>query len=208
MLAVRPRTLPAAAAGVIMGSALAWRDGSFRLDAALACLLAALLLQIGSNLANDVFDYERGIDTPGRLGPIRVTQAGLLTPSQVKVGMAVVFALAALIGDRFDQRVPLLDAVAFEQAPHFGAGTIHNDRGLGRHGLLAFAGEALMQLHERRLGVGLRTDDDERTKLQLARRSPFWITLAENAIPLHHLFGRESESSVARALITLRGSVG
>ena len=98
MLAIRPRTLPAAAAGVIMGSALAWHDAFFRFDAALACLLAALLLQIGSNLANDVFDFERGTDTPDRLGPTRVTQAGLLTPLQVKVGMAVVFALAALLG--------------------------------------------------------------------------------------------------------------
>ncbi|HEX5940878.1 MAG TPA: 1,4-dihydroxy-2-naphthoate polyprenyltransferase [Anaerolineales bacterium] len=98
MLAIRPRTLPAAAAGVVMGSALAWQDGFFRLDAALACLLTALLLQIGSNLANDVFDFERGTDTPERLGPVRVTQAGLLTPSQVKVGMAVVFGLATLLG--------------------------------------------------------------------------------------------------------------
>jgi 1,4-dihydroxy-2-naphthoate octaprenyltransferase len=98
MLAIRPRTLPAAAAGVILGSALAWRDGFFRVDAALACLLTALLLQTGSNLANDVFDFERGTDTPERLGPVRVTQAGLLTPSQVKFGMVVVFALAALFG--------------------------------------------------------------------------------------------------------------
>lgn len=81
-----------------MGGALAWRDGFFRLDAILACLFAALLLQIGSNLANDVFDFERGADTPERLGPTRVTQAGLLTPSQVKFGMAVVFSLAALFG--------------------------------------------------------------------------------------------------------------
>ena len=98
MLAIRPRTLPAAAAGVTMGSALAWRDGYFQLEAALACLFTALLLQIGSNLANDVFDFERGTDTPERLGPVRVTQAGLLTPSQVKYGMAVVFVLAALLG--------------------------------------------------------------------------------------------------------------
>jgi 1,4-dihydroxy-2-naphthoate polyprenyltransferase len=98
VLAIRPRTLPAAAAGVIIGSALAWRDGLFRLDAALACLCTALLLQIGSNLANDVFDFERGTDTPDRLGPVRVTQAGLLTPSQVKSGMLVVFALAAVLG--------------------------------------------------------------------------------------------------------------
>lgn len=97
-LAIRLRTLPAAAAGVITGSALAWRDGFFRLDAALACLFTAILLQIGSNLANDVFDYERGTDTAERLGPIRVTQAGLLTPSQVKFGMFLVFSLAALFG--------------------------------------------------------------------------------------------------------------
>ncbi len=97
-LAVRLRTLPAAAAGVVTGSALAWYDGYFRFDAALACLLTALLLQIGSNLANDVFDYERGTDTAERAGPIRVTQAGLLSPSQVKMGMGVVFGLAALCG--------------------------------------------------------------------------------------------------------------
>jgi 1,4-dihydroxy-2-naphthoate octaprenyltransferase len=98
MLAIRPRTLPAAAAGVIVGCALAWYDGFFRLDAALACLFAAILLQIGSNLANDVFDFERGTDTPERLGPVRVTQARLLTPTQVKYGMLFVFALAAVFG--------------------------------------------------------------------------------------------------------------
>jgi 1,4-dihydroxy-2-naphthoate polyprenyltransferase len=97
-LAIRPRTLPAAASGVVMGSALAWYDGYFQPAAALVCLLTALLLQIGSNLANDVFDFERGIDTAERAGPVRVTQAGLLTPSQVKMGMLVVFGLAALCG--------------------------------------------------------------------------------------------------------------
>jgi len=90
--------LPAAAAGVITGSALAWYDGYFRIDAALACLLTAILLQIGSNLANDVFDFERGTDTAERAGPVRVTQAGLLTSSQVKMGMFIVFGLAALFG--------------------------------------------------------------------------------------------------------------
>jgi len=97
-LAIRLRTLPAAAAGIITGSALAWYDGDFRLDAALACLFTAILLQIGSNLANDVFDFERGTDTAERAGPVRVTQAGLLTPAQVKTGMLVVFGLAALCG--------------------------------------------------------------------------------------------------------------
>ena len=97
-LAIRPRTLPAAAAGVAMGSALAWHDGSFQLLPALAALLVALLLQIGSNVANDVFDFERGADTAERLGPVRVTQAGYLTPTQVKTGMFVIFAFAAFLG--------------------------------------------------------------------------------------------------------------
>lgn len=97
-LAIRPRTLPAAAAPVLVGSALAFYDGVFQFLPALAALLAALLLQIGANLANDVFDFKKGADTPDRLGPPRVTQMGLLSPNQVLVGTAVVFGLAALIG--------------------------------------------------------------------------------------------------------------
>jgi len=97
-LAIRPRTLPAAASGVLMGCALAWRDGAFQLLPALACLVIALLLQIGSNVANDVFDFERGADTAERMGPVRVTQAGLLTPMQVRRGMVVIFGLAAMLG--------------------------------------------------------------------------------------------------------------
>jgi 1,4-dihydroxy-2-naphthoate octaprenyltransferase len=98
MLAARPRTLPAAAAPVITGSAVAYYDGAFQIGAALAALLAALLLQIGANLANDVFDFYRGADTSARLGPLRVTQAGLLAPRQVLAGMWMCFGLAALLG--------------------------------------------------------------------------------------------------------------
>lgn len=97
-LAIRPRTLPAAAAPVIVGSALAFYDHAFQFLPALAALLGALLLQIGANLANDVFDFKKGADTHERLGPPRVTQTGLLAPNQVLIGMAIVFALAALIG--------------------------------------------------------------------------------------------------------------
>ncbi len=97
-LAIRPKTLPAAASGVLMGTALAWRNGVFQLVPAMVALAVALLLQIGSNVANDVFDFERGTDTSERQGPLRVTQAGLLTPAQVKLGMWVIFGLAALFG--------------------------------------------------------------------------------------------------------------
>lgn len=98
MLAARPRTLPAAASPVIAGTAAAFYHGSFRLDLALAALLGGLLLQVGANFANDVFDFRRGTDNPKRLGPVRVTQAGLLSDRQVLAGMWVVFALAAACG--------------------------------------------------------------------------------------------------------------
>lgn len=98
MHAIRPKTLPAAAAPVIVGTALAYRDGAFQFGPAIAALCAALLLQIGANLANDVFDYRKGADTKERLGPVRVTQAGLLPPEQVFKGMWVSFGIAALCG--------------------------------------------------------------------------------------------------------------
>ncbi len=97
-MAIRPRTLPAAMSGVAMGCALAWHDGVFQALPALAALIVALLLQIGSNVANDVFDFERGADTAERLGPLRVTQAGWLTPAEMKRGLWVIFGLAAMVG--------------------------------------------------------------------------------------------------------------
>lgn len=98
VLAARPKTLPAAASPVLVGSALAFEVGGFAPGPALAALLGALLLQVGSNLANDVYDFEQGVDTASRLGPVRVTQAGLLSGEDVKHGMWLAFYLAAVIG--------------------------------------------------------------------------------------------------------------
>ncbi len=98
LLAARPKTLPAAAAPVIVGTAVAFGEGVFRLWPALAALAGALLLQIGSNLANDVFDFKKGADTADRLGPRRVTQAGLLSPDKVMFGMWLTFFLATIVG--------------------------------------------------------------------------------------------------------------
>lgn len=97
-LAIRPKTLPASTAGVITGTAVAVLEGKFSMLPALAALGVGLLLQIASNLANDVFDFERGTDTSERVGPMRVTQARLLTPMQVKSGLGVVIGLAGLLG--------------------------------------------------------------------------------------------------------------
>jgi 1,4-dihydroxy-2-naphthoate octaprenyltransferase len=98
IMAARPRTLPAAAAPVLIAAAFALRDGVFHGPAALACLFISLLLQIGSNFANDLFDHERGTDTPERLGPVRVTAAGLISPGRMRFATALVFILAALAG--------------------------------------------------------------------------------------------------------------
>ena len=98
MLAARVRTLPAAAAPVVVGAGAAIGTRHFAFFPALAALIGALLLQIGANFANDLFDFLRGADTAERVGPVRVTQAGLLTPRQVRAGMWTVFAVAALIG--------------------------------------------------------------------------------------------------------------
>ena len=97
-LAARPKTLPAAVAPVLVGGALAYAAGSFRPLAALAALLGAVLIQIGTNFVNDVADFEKGADTHERLGPTRVTENELLTPRQVWGGVTVVFGLATLLG--------------------------------------------------------------------------------------------------------------
>lgn len=97
LLAARPRTLPASIAPVIVGTALGLREGEFNPLIFLATLATAVLLQVGANYANDVFDYLKGADRV-RQGPLRVTQSGLLTPRQMLAGTAVVFGAAALIG--------------------------------------------------------------------------------------------------------------
>jgi len=98
VMAARPRTLPAAAAPVLVGSAVAHAVDAFRAAPALAALLGALLLQIAANFANDVFDHERGADTADRLGPTRVVAAGILSARSVKVATALTLGLALLTG--------------------------------------------------------------------------------------------------------------
>lgn len=98
VLATRPATLLVGLVPVVLGTAIAVSIGAFRAGPALAALLGAIFIQIGTNFANDVFDYEKGADTEARLGPVRVTQAGLLTPKQVYGGMFASFALAFVAG--------------------------------------------------------------------------------------------------------------
>jgi 1,4-dihydroxy-2-naphthoate octaprenyltransferase len=98
MIAIRPHTLPAAAAPVIVAWSITYQQGGFSLPPALAALVCALLLQITSNLVNDVMDFKKGADRSGRQGFQRVTQDGLLSPRQVWTGIALVIFLAVAAG--------------------------------------------------------------------------------------------------------------
>lgn len=99
LLAIRPKTLSLSLAPVVVGIALAWHETQqFILLPALAALLAALLIQIGTNLHNDAEDFARGTDTAERLGPPRATAQGWLSSTAVMRGAYLAFGLAFLIG--------------------------------------------------------------------------------------------------------------
>ncbi len=95
--AARPKTLPAAVAPVAVGSAVAFGEGKFVLLSALVCLACAMLLQIAVNFANDYFDHKNNIDSEERLGPVRVTQSGLIPPGEVKRAMILALFSAGLL---------------------------------------------------------------------------------------------------------------
>ena len=97
-MAARPATLSAAIGPVLIGSASAWRDGDFVLIPFMVVLFCALAIQVGVNYANDLADAEKGADTEARIGPVRAVSAGMITPSDMKRGIAVAFGLAAIGG--------------------------------------------------------------------------------------------------------------
>ncbi len=98
ILAARPKTLWASIAPVVVGTALAYGDGAHHWPSALIALACAVLIQIGTNFANDYFDYEKGADTEERTGPLRVTQSGMVPPTTMKWATAVIFFFACVGG--------------------------------------------------------------------------------------------------------------
>lgn len=98
ILASRPKTLWAGAAPVLIGTAMAYSDGKAHLIAALCALIGAILIQIGTNFANDYYDYVKGADSTERTGPVRVTQAGLVKPGTMKKAFIITFTLAFVSG--------------------------------------------------------------------------------------------------------------
>ncbi len=99
-MAARPRTLPAAVAPVLVGTAAAvqWYGSLPRWGAFFAALLGSIFIQIGTNLANDYSDAKRGADTADRLGPVRVTASGMVTPQRVMTATWIAFAVAVACG--------------------------------------------------------------------------------------------------------------
>jgi len=99
LMAARPRTLPAAVAPVLVGTALAVAETDhLRVGGFIGALLGAIFIQVGTNLSNDYSDARRGADTEDRLGPVRVTAGGLVPPRQVLLATYVSFALAVACG--------------------------------------------------------------------------------------------------------------
>ncbi len=98
LMAARPRTLPAAIAPVLVGTALAGSEGRFRPLAFAAALIGSVFIQIGTNLSNDYSDARRGADTEERLGPVRVTAGGLVPPRKVLVATWLAFGIAVVAG--------------------------------------------------------------------------------------------------------------
>jgi 1,4-dihydroxy-2-naphthoate polyprenyltransferase len=99
-MAARPRTLPAAIAPVLVGTAAAvqWAGELPRWGAFVAALVGSIFIQIGTNLANDYSDAKRGADTADRLGPVRVTASGLITPQRVMTATWIAFGIAFACG--------------------------------------------------------------------------------------------------------------
>lgn len=98
LLAARPKTLWAGIVPVLIGTAMAIEAGGFHPGAALAALFGSIMIQIGTNYANDYYDFVKGTDTTARIGPQRVTQSGLVSPGAMRTATAIVFALAFMAG--------------------------------------------------------------------------------------------------------------
>jgi len=96
--ATRPKTLAAAFIPVLTGASIAWHDQLFRADTTLVALFCALAIQIGTNFANDYFDFIKGADTDKRLGFQRATASGLISPKAMRNATIVVMSAAFVAG--------------------------------------------------------------------------------------------------------------
>jgi 1,4-dihydroxy-2-naphthoate octaprenyltransferase len=157
VLAIRPATLPAAIGPVLVGLGVAWPEVGLHPVPAAGCLAVALLLQVATNLANDLFDFRSGADAADRLGPPRAVAGGLLPQREVAIGIAVVLALAGVVGLGLvaiggPVILVLGIAAALSAIAYTGGPWPYGYHGLGEvfvfvfFGLVAVAGTAYLQL--------------------------------------------------------------
>lgn len=98
ILAARPKTLLAAFVPVIMGTALAFHDNKFFAPAAIAALICSLLIQVGTNFVNDLYDYLKGTDTEERIGPKRALASGMISVKEMRIAIILTFVITLLLG--------------------------------------------------------------------------------------------------------------
>ena len=98
ILASRPRTLAAAVVPVIIGSSIAVHDNVFNPLSAFLALICSLLIQVGTNFVNDLFDFLHGTDKKDRIGPLRVIASGLISKQEMKMGIYLTFGISFLLG--------------------------------------------------------------------------------------------------------------
>jgi len=98
VLASRPKTLPAAVAPVIVGTAIALNADKLNIIAALIALICSLLIQIGTNFVNDLYDFLKGTDDENRVGPTRALAAGWISTNQMKLAIYFTFGITFLLG--------------------------------------------------------------------------------------------------------------
>jgi 1,4-dihydroxy-2-naphthoate octaprenyltransferase len=98
LIAARPKTLWAGVVPVFIGGAIAFDAGSRHWLSFVCALAGSVLIQIGTNYANDYLDFVKQTDSSERIGPLRVTQAGLVTPSQIRTATMIVFGMSVMIG--------------------------------------------------------------------------------------------------------------
>ena len=184
--AARPKTLPAAATPVIVGTACAHACGGIAWGPALAALGGALALQIGANFANDVYDAEHGADGADRLGPVRAVAAGLIAPSAMKRAMVLAFAVAMAFGVYLASvagwpvvaigLASIAAAIAYTGGPwplgYHGLGDVFV---LIFFGFVAVCGTAFVQLH-RRLVTSILSDVQRPLRSDQGGLSIVWLS--------------------------------
>lgn len=196
-MAVRPQTLPAGAAPVIVGTGLAVNQDVFATLPAMFALVGALTIQIGTNLANDYFDALKGADTQDREGFTRVTAAGLIQPSTVKQAAIFTFLIAVVIGSYlvYIGGLPILLiglASIFAGIAYTGGPLPYGYRGLGDifvfvfFGLIGVAGTYYVQAVASLPGIG-----------------PFPLWIPTGALPLLAIFVAIPVASLTTALLVI-----